>query len=79
MVDFGDLARQTEGSAGSLIHPREMFNALPRGKGYDYLRGRQDQVLDQWYERRTTRDLVVKLNTGGGKTVVGLLAAAQLP
>src|SRR5262252_8618823 len=26
-----------------------------------------------WHESRTRRDVVIKMNTGGGKTVVGLL------
>lgn len=56
-------------------HPRDVFAALPRRRGYEYLRGPQDQILDQWSVRRGERDLVVKLNTGGGKTVVGLLIA----
>ncbi|MFE5038180.1 DEAD/DEAH box helicase [Streptomyces sp. NPDC056683] len=33
----------------------------------------QGQVLQAWYDRRSEKDLVVKLNTGGGKTVAGLL------
>lgn len=56
-------------------HPRDVFSALSRSDKYEYLRGPQDQVLDQWDRRRSERDLVVKLNTGGGKTVVGLLMA----
>ena len=75
-IDFAKLARDAAGSASNLIHPRDVFNALPgKAPTYDYLRGPQDQVLDQWYERRPSRDLVIKMNTGGGKTVVGLLIA----
>ncbi len=76
-IDLGRLAREAAGSASALLHPRDIFNALPaKAPGYDYLRGPQDQVLDQWFARRTQdRDLVVKLNTGGGKTLVGLLVA----
>jgi hypothetical protein len=75
-IDFGRLAREAASSAAKLVHPRDVFNALPgRAPGYDYLRGPQDQVLEQWHERRTDRDLVIKMNTGGGKTVVGLLIA----
>ena len=39
------------------------------------MRGPQDQVLQKWWDRRAARDLVIKLNTGGGKTTVGLLIA----
>ena len=32
-------------------------------------------MLKNWFDRRPERDLVIKQNTGGGKTVVGLLIA----
>lgn len=76
-IDLGRLAREAAGTAPALLHPRDIFNALPaKAPGYDYLRGPQDQVLDQWFARRAqARDVVVKMNTGGGKTLVGLLIA----
>ena len=75
-IDFGRLARR-EAESAKLVHPRDIFSALPGGAAaYAYLRGPQDQVLNQWFDRRTqTRDLIIKMNTGGGKTVVGLLIA----
>lgn len=33
----------------------------------------QSEVLDQWFTRRIEKDLVIKMNTGSGKTLVGLL------
>jgi len=30
-------------------------------------------VWDQWHERKSEKDLVIKMNTGGGKTTVGLI------
>ena len=57
------------------IHPRDVFSALSgRAEGFGYLRDVQGQVLDAWFKRRTDRDVVIKMNTGTGKTVVGLLA-----
>ncbi len=54
--------------------PREIFNLLPNKHArYKYPRDVQTQVWDRWLPRRAERDLVVKMNTGGGKTVVGLL------
>jgi len=54
--------------------PREIFNLLPNKHAkYKYPRDVQTKVWDRWRERRGERDLVVKMNTGGGKTVVGLL------
>lgn len=72
--DFSDFEEADLGE-GPARHPRDVFAALPRDSGYEYLRGPQDQILDQWHQRRDEHDLVVKLNTGGGKTVVGLLIA----
>lgn len=64
--------KQTEGRP--LIEPRDIFAGLG-GRPWPRLRVEQDQVLKRWFDRRTERDLVIKQNTGGGKTVVGLLAA----
>lgn len=73
-IDFTSLEQTTE-HRDDRRHPRDVFSSLSRSDKYDYLRGPQDQVLDQWHERRSESDLVIKLNTGGGKTVVGLLIA----
>lgn len=53
--------------------PIKLFNALPRPGGPAYPRNVQDEVLKNWYARRNERDLVLKMNTGAGKTIVGLL------
>lgn len=70
-----DFTRLNGGSDRSgLIPPREIFNGLPsRDTSIEYLRDGQGQVLEGWFERRDARDLVIKMNTGGGKTVAGLL------
>lgn len=57
-----------------LIEPRDIFAALGN-RPWPRLRVEQDQVLKAWHHRRTDRDVVIKQNTGGGKTVVGLLVA----
>ncbi|WP_203335576.1 DEAD/DEAH box helicase [Nocardioides limicola] len=73
-INFGALNQSR--AADALIDPRDIFNALPaKPPGMNFLRGPQDQVLEKWFARRNQRDVVVKLNTGGGKTVVGLLIA----
>jgi len=74
-INFGALG-PTHGT-DDLIDPRDIFNALPnKPAGMNFLRGPQDQVLEKWFARREEqRDIVIKLNTGGGKTVVGLLVA----
>nr|WP_314711367.1 DEAD/DEAH box helicase [uncultured Comamonas sp.] len=56
------------------VNPREIFNLLPgKDKKYIYPRDVQAVVWDRWMPRREDKDVVIKMNTGGGKTVVGLL------
>ena len=56
------------------VNPREIFTATAN-KSILRLRSEQTEVLDQWFERRTEKDLIIKQNTGSGKTIVGLLIA----
>lgn len=71
MVDFTKLrAKKAKVKA---INPTEIFRRLPKPPGINDLYTSQAQVLDAWFGRRTERDSVVKLHTGGGKTLVGLL------
>ncbi|MFC9635340.1 DEAD/DEAH box helicase [Streptomyces mirabilis] len=71
VIDFSTFG---SGAAPTPTDPRLLFDALPeRAAQYEFLRDPQGQVLQAWYDRRSEKDLVVKLNTGGGKTLVGLL------
>ncbi|MXZ53118.1 MAG: DEAD/DEAH box helicase [Acidimicrobiaceae bacterium] len=70
-----DFRRFRSGGDKPPIVPRDVFNSLSgRAPGFGYLRDVQGQVLEAWYARRDERDLAIKMNTGTGKTVVGLLA-----
>ena len=70
--DFKKLVRG--GAISSIIDPAALFDALPnKAEGYGYLRAVQKTILDAWSPRRNERDLVIKTNTGGGKTIAGLL------
>lgn len=73
MVDFGKL--RTQKKKTTPIEPLEIFRRLPKPPGINDLYTSQAEVLDAWFRRRTERDTVVKLHTGGGKTLVGLLMA----
>lgn len=73
MVDFKKL-RESK-SKPKAINPREIFNGLPKPPGINDLYASQAEVLDAWFARRPDRDVVVKLHTGGGKTLVALLMA----
>lgn len=70
-----DLSSLTAGDAiRSITQPVSLFDALPnKKKGYGYIREVQASVLKSWYPRRNEKDLVIKTNTGGGKTIVGLI------
>lgn len=55
------------------IDPLEIWNSLDRAVGKEYLRPIQEQVLREWFGQRTRSDTVIKMNTGTGKTLVGLV------
>jgi replicative superfamily II helicase len=71
MVDFGELMGDEEAAAP--IEPTELFRSLVTVDRLEYLRDVQQDVLRAWYGQRTERDTIVKMNTGAGKTIVGLL------
>ncbi len=72
MVDFGKHIKKR--SVERPTNPIEIYERLDRLSDTGPLRPAQVHVLIEWYEnRRTERDLILKLHTGQGKTVVGLL------
>jgi replicative superfamily II helicase len=73
MVDFNKLRKKQKKEKA--IQPRDIFRRLPKPPGINDLYTSQAEVLDAWYSRRSDRDVVIKLHTGGGKTLVGLLIA----
>lgn len=60
------------------IDPFRIFQRLPKPPHINDLWESQSEALKLWGKRRTERDLVIKLNTGGGKTLVGLLVGQAL-
>ncbi|GLP76397.1 hypothetical protein TUM20983_35070 [Mycobacterium antarcticum] len=71
-MDFNKLL--ADGDQAAPIEPRELFASLPnKAEGYGYVRDVQGQVLSAWHERRAQRDLIIKVNTGAGKTIDGLI------
>lgn len=73
MVDFKKLGGG--GRKSKAIDPIDIFRRLPKPPGINDLYTSQADVLKAWFTRRAERDVVVKLHTGGGKTLVGLLMA----
>lgn len=72
-VDFSKIGGGN--TSETALQPREIFTALPGKKEgkFDYPRDVQTQVWEDWFSRKDEQDLVIKMNTGSGKTVVGLL------
>jgi hypothetical protein len=57
--------------------PIKLFDEAPKPPGINDLYKSQAEVLETWYKAKR-RDTVVKLHTGGGKTLVGLLIAKSM-
>lgn len=55
------------------FEPTDLFQKLFHKEGYAYLRGIQEEVLNSWHNIREQRDVLCKMNTGSGKTLVSLL------
>src|SRR5262245_11072059 len=64
---------QTGTGDGPILDPRKIFTTLTRDPRFKRPSDEQGEVLDGWFSRRTENDLTVKMNTGSGKTLVGLL------
>lgn len=53
--------------------PSKIIRNLKRDDLFAYPRDVQDQVWSEWFTKRNKKNLVIKMNTGSGKTVVGLM------
>lgn len=73
MVNFDKL--RTKVTKPREINPIEIFRRLPKPPGINDLYTSQAEVLTAWHKARTQSDSILKLHTGGGKTLVGLLIA----
>lgn len=73
-MDFSQLPLPKVAKAST--DPFKIFGALPRLEGApnDLWRGQAD-ALAEWNENREESDLLLSLNTGAGKTLVGLIIA----
>ena len=76
-MDFSKLGSAKKPKAPT--NPIRIFETLPSlvRTPNDLWRG-QDKALSEWEEVRTKRDVLISLNTGAGKTIVGLLIAQSL-
>ena len=61
------------------ISPIDIYETLDRKSITGPLRPAQLDILKKWFnEKKETRDLIVKLHTGQGKTLLGLLMLQSL-
>ncbi|WP_420131565.1 DEAD/DEAH box helicase family protein [Rhodopseudomonas sp.] len=76
MIDFNKLKKPAPKTRSS--DPREIFKRRPSGEGVanDLWRG-QDEALEKWFHDQKDQTLIL-LNTGAGKTIIGLLIAQSL-
>lgn len=70
-IDFSKLNHLD--NSENVLDPREIFKLLRKDSKYSYLRDVQSEVLQKWVTVKDQRDTVLKMNTGSGKTTVGLL------
>ena len=71
MIDFSKLSFNSD---QTIINPRDIFMSLPnKSNKFQYPRDVQGEVWKQWFEQRTNKDSIIKMNTGSGKTVVALM------
>ena len=71
MVDFTQYISASSNTDST--DPLEIFNSLDRRSSHTALRPVQIEALKALDERRSERDLVLKLSTGAGKTTVALV------
>lgn len=60
------------------IDPLEIFKKITLRGSIENIWEPQGEALKSWHEKRNDSDILVRMNTGGGKTLVGLLIAQSL-
>ncbi|PSN16706.1 DEAD/DEAH box helicase [filamentous cyanobacterium CCT1] len=72
MIDF--KKRLGLKSIEKKTNPIEIYDSLDRKSETGELREVQKEILNKWWEsRKEDKDLIIKLHTGKGKTLIGLL------
>lgn len=72
MIDFAKKMKQATVKKND--NPMEIYAGLDRTSSAGPLRASQEMVLSKWYnEKINEKDTIIKLHTGEGKTLIGLL------
>lgn len=70
---FKKLNSEKKTTAKLPITPIDLYSRLKKEEKYFHLRGIQEEALNLWNEKREKNYTILKMNTGSGKTLVGLL------
>ena len=74
MSFFKKLNEQNNNEPILPTDPNKLFYSLnKKEEGIEYLRDGQNEVLKNYISRKGEKYLLIKMNTGAGKTLVGLL------
>lgn len=72
MIDF--KKKLNKGEPNKKTNPLEIYESLDRRSVTGPIRPAQQQILEDWFlSHISSKDLIVKLHTGEGKTLIGLL------
>lgn len=72
MIDFTKKIKKIDGR--KIENPIDIYDSLDRTSLAGPLRASQESVLNKWYEEKiNNKDVIIKLHTGEGKTLIGLL------
>lgn len=72
MIDF--KKRISSGKDNKKTDPLELYKTLDRKSVAGPLRQAQEYILNEWFQNHhDDKDLIIKLHTGEGKTLIGLL------
>lgn len=75
MINFNNIKLE---NITKKIDPTDIFMGLERSDEFQYLRDVQSEVLKKWMEKRNSKNCIIKMNTGSGKTIVSLLILQSL-
>lgn len=65
-------------SSKKAIDPLDVFNKLTLRGSIENIWEPQAEALREWHKVRANSDVVIQMNTGGGKTLVGMMVAQSL-
>jgi len=72
MVDFKKLVSKPKEKKKT--HPCDIYETLDRASDKGPLRPIQEEILEEWHKKFSIeKDVIIKLHTGQGKTLIGLL------